>query len=71
MKKASFYLPDVEVAVRYNISRSTVWRWVKEGKFPKPVKLGEAATRWRICDLQAWEVSRCPLAPSANDSDLE
>lgn len=58
MKTTLLYLPDTEVAVRYSISRSTVWRWLKEGKFPKPVKLGSASARWRLVDLEAWEQTR-------------
>jgi predicted DNA-binding transcriptional regulator AlpA len=35
-------------------SRATVWRKVKEGKFPRPVKLSEHVTAWRAEDLRAW-----------------
>lgn len=28
------------------VSPATVWRWVREGKFPKPFKLGESVTVW-------------------------
>lgn len=28
------------------VSSSTVWRWVREGKFPEPFKLGERVTVW-------------------------
>jgi predicted DNA-binding transcriptional regulator AlpA len=34
------------------VSRSTVWAWVKEGKFPQPIKLGPATTCWRLSDVQ-------------------
>ena len=45
------------VANRYGVSPNTIWRWVREGKFPAPVKLGENCTRWRIADITAWENS--------------
>ena len=49
---------DVEaVAERFGVSKNTIWRWVREGKFPAPVKLGENCTRWRIADITAWENS--------------
>lgn len=35
-------------------SPSSVWRWVSEGRFPKPVKIGPACTAWRNSDLLAW-----------------
>lgn len=28
------------------VSPATVWRWVREGKFPKPFKLGASTTVW-------------------------
>lgn len=35
-------------------SPATFWRKVKEGAFPKPVKLGERITAWRVGDVRAW-----------------
>lgn len=35
-------------------SASTFWRRVQEGTFPKPVKLGERITCWRVRDVRAW-----------------
>lgn len=55
MKNITAFLKDTEVAVRYGVSRPTIWRWTKNGSFPKPVKLGAGSTRWRASDLEAWE----------------
>jgi len=30
----------------------------REGKFPKPVKLSDAVTAWRLEDIEAWEKSK-------------
>lgn len=30
------------------VSPATVWRWVREGKFPKPFKLGASVTVWDV-----------------------
>jgi prophage regulatory protein len=35
-------------------SRSSIWRWVSEGRFPQPVKIGPGCTAWRNSDLLAW-----------------
>ncbi|WP_249409139.1 helix-turn-helix domain-containing protein [Acinetobacter sp. NRRL B-65365] len=35
------------------IKRSTVWKWVKDGRFPVPVKI-HTLTRWRCVDIHAW-----------------
>lgn len=49
------FLSDYKVAERYDISRITVWRWSGQGRFPKPVRLSENCTRWRLSDVLDWE----------------
>jgi prophage regulatory protein len=36
------------------VGRSTWWAGVKEGRFPKPVKLGAHITAWRVEDIRAF-----------------
>ena len=45
--------PD-EVAQRYSVTTRTVQRWVVQGKFPQPLRVG-GATRWPLQTLVAWE----------------
>lgn len=35
------------------ISRATLWRGVKSGRYPKPLKVGPASNRWRRDELIA------------------
>lgn len=35
------------------IGKSTWWQGVKDGRFPKPVKLGERTTAWKVEDIKA------------------
>ena len=35
-------------------SAATLWRYVKNGTFPAPVKLGAKTTAWRVSDVRAW-----------------
>ncbi len=37
-----------EVLTHLPISKSTWWEGVRTGKFPKPIKLGERITCWRL-----------------------
>jgi len=39
-------------------SSPTLWRMVKAGKFPAPVKLSERVTAWRVEDIREWMKSR-------------
>lgn len=54
----SAFIPDTTVANQFGVSRATIWRWVKSGDFPKPVKLSPGCTRWKIEDVQKWAESR-------------
>lgn len=36
------------------VSPATIWRWVREGKFPKPFKLGESITVWDTTEVDAF-----------------
>ncbi len=42
-----------EVLQRLPISRSSWWAGVKNGRFPRPVKLGPRTTTWRLSDITA------------------
>ena len=35
------------------VSKSTWWQGVKDGRFPKPRKLGKGTTVWRAEDIRA------------------
>jgi prophage regulatory protein len=35
------------------VSKSTWWAGIKDGRFPKPVKLGPRITAWRVDDIRA------------------
>ena len=36
------------------VSKSTWWAGVKDGRFPKPVKLSTRVTAWRVEDIRAF-----------------
>jgi hypothetical protein len=36
------------------LSKTTIWRRVAAGTFPKPIKLSERVTAWKAEDIRAW-----------------
>lgn len=54
MSTTPFY-SDQQLATRYGVVRSTIWRWSRAGRFPSPVHLSPGCTRWRADDVHAWE----------------
>jgi len=43
---------------KLSVSGSTIWAWVRAGKFPKPIKLSENTTAWNAEDVEMWVQSR-------------
>jgi len=37
----------------FPVGKSTWWQGVKDGKYPKPVKISERATAWRVEDIRS------------------
>ncbi|GLQ45664.1 hypothetical protein GCM10007862_07150 [Dyella lipolytica] len=35
------------------VSKSTWWAGIRSGRYPKPVKLGERITAWKVEDIRA------------------
>ena len=48
------------------MSRSSIYRLMQDGEFPRPVRIGPAAVRWRASDITAWLESR-PVTRSEFD----
>ncbi|MFL0694691.1 MAG: helix-turn-helix transcriptional regulator [Agrobacterium tumefaciens] len=53
------YLSVQDVARRYAISIQTVWRHTKQNPaFPKPIKILNGTTRWKMSDILSFELAR-------------
>lgn len=45
------FLRAWDVAKLLGISIPTVWRWAREGKLPKPVKISQRITVWKETEI--------------------
>ena len=49
------------------MSRSGIYRAMQDGDFPRPVRVGPAAVRWRQSDIVRWlesrPIARCEIGP--------
>ena len=43
-----------EVAARTGLSRSTIYEWSADGRFPAPVRLGGRVARWVEAEVDEW-----------------
>ena len=47
-----------EVKHRVGLGRSTIYRWMAEGRFPKPVQLGGYVVAWPEDEIERWILGR-------------
>ncbi len=52
------YISDAQLAERYSVSRSTIWRWASKRILPKPVQLSPGCTRWRKEEVEQRDAER-------------
>ncbi len=36
------------------LGRTSIYRYVSEGRFPSPVNVGYRSVRWKLADVLAW-----------------
>lgn len=48
--------PEVEKLI--GVSRTTAWRWERDGQFPRRLKLGPKTVAWSEQEVLAWLASR-------------
>jgi predicted DNA-binding transcriptional regulator AlpA len=64
------FLNAQQVCVRFNLSRSSLYKLCRRGELPRPRHFGKAA-RWSVADLEAVERAvRSSNAPTLEDQPL-
>lgn len=56
MRDCILRLPDVKM--RTGLSRSSIYAYIKEGKFPRHIALGMRSVGWYESEVDAWVTSR-------------
>lgn len=57
---ASCRLNSTQLACALAISRAQVWKLLRAGRLPAPVRRGGAAPRWSYYELREWVQAGCP-----------
>jgi predicted DNA-binding transcriptional regulator AlpA len=54
----SQYVSAEQLAERYGVDKSTIWRWTQRDILPKPVRLSEQCTRWKLDQIEQRDAER-------------
>jgi excisionase family DNA binding protein len=59
MKSDSWHIIRTnELAKRLGVSRTTLWRWERDGVLPPKIRLGSNSVGWNSRDIDRWIESR-------------
>jgi prophage regulatory protein len=51
---ANYFLRLPELVPRVGLKRSSIYRLIQLGQFPKPHQLSYRAVGWYSCDIESW-----------------
>ncbi|MEC8081456.1 MAG: AlpA family phage regulatory protein [Pseudomonadota bacterium] len=54
MTNKPYIVDRYEVERLTSLHKSSIYRLMKEGKFPKPLRLSTMRVAWRLADIEAW-----------------
>ena len=49
------YLKRQELEARYQVTKTTIYAWIKTRDFPAPIHFGANLVRWNSAQVSAWE----------------
>ena len=47
-----------DLNLEYGLSPASVYRWIGEGEFPAPIRLGRNSVAWKRDEIEEWASSR-------------
>jgi prophage regulatory protein len=60
--------PQVEQAT--GLKRSTIYLWMGQGRFPRPISLGARHVAWRSDEIEEWIANRPRVQRSELDNEI-
>ena len=70
MSSSKKLLRIVDVSAKTTLAKSTIWLKISQGKFPKPIKLGDSINVWMESDIDSWINSYIPKSLDTQQSLL-
>lgn len=62
------FLRRKQVEIRTGLSRSTIYQYIKDGAFPRPVPLGPRGVAWLESEVSDWIAARVTRARGGDHS---
>ena len=65
------YLNIDDIAESLKVKKSTVMQWVKDGKFPPPMKLDDRIPLWSLFVIEDWVSQQQVTNDWLNNQDID
>ena len=69
MKENYLNIDDITNSLRIN--EDTLRKWIKEGKFPQPLRINERTTLWSYALIENWIAQQHKTEELTNNQDLD
>ena len=57
-QKMTKYLRIKEVVEKLSVGKSTIYAWIKQGRFPEPIRITQYCAVWKDADIDEWVRSK-------------
>lgn len=64
MSKLDRFMRERDVLDATSLSRTTLWRVMKNGQFPRPVRISPGRVGWRESAIIAWQENPAEWCPA-------
>ena len=65
------YLNIDDITNSLKINEDTLRRWIKEGKFPRPLRVNDITTLWSYALIENWVAQQYNTEELINNQDLD
>ena len=69
MKENYLNIGDITNSLRIN--EDTLMKWIKEGKFPRPLRVNDRTTLWSYALIENWVAQQHKTEELINNQDLD
>ena len=65
------YLNIDDITNSLKINEDTLMKWIKEGKFPQPLRINDRTTLWSYALIENWVAQKHKTEELINNQDLD
>ena len=69
MKDSYLNIDDITNSLK--IEKDTLMAWIKEGRFPPPIKIGDRTTLWSYVVIENWVAQQQKTQEFIDNQDLD